>query len=147
MSEQDLSREIYTAAFRGYPDRLVTKAEVLYGGSKMEVDALWDTGSSYTYISRRLASQMGMISVGQSGYITPTGASISEQYVIEIILPDGTHVTDVHAGGSDIDAMGIDLILGLQIILLGDFAIRHRDGQTFMSFLCPPNDATDNTKQ
>jgi hypothetical protein len=102
----------------------------------IEARALWDTGATGTCISARLAQYMKLDSV-TSLYVTSVhGSKPSKIYPLDIILPDGIRIANVPVAEIDSERE-FDIIIGMNIISLGDFAITNNSGKTVMSFRLP----------
>ena len=102
------------------------------------VQAIWDTGATNTVISRNLVGQLGLI---PTGVITAQDANNSYQtstYLVDIALPNGILIPDVRV--TEAANLGnYDLLIGMDIITLGDFAITNGLGNTWFSFRIPPD--------
>jgi hypothetical protein len=55
---------------------------------------------------------------------------------MDIILPDGIRIANVPVAEIDSERE-FDIIIGMNIISLGDFAISNNNGKTVMSFRLP----------
>ena len=66
------------------------------------------------------------------------GGTVSPLYLVDILFPKGAmgvpalEVTEFETHPQ------FDLLIGMDIINIGDFAITNADGQTMMSFCYPP---------
>ncbi len=98
------------------------------------VDArgVWDTGATATAISNRIVKKLGLLPVARSRINTARGLTYGGVYVVDLIIGKmancGLWVT-----GVDI-AEHIDVLIGMDIILLGEFAISHGK----FSYCSPP---------
>lgn len=72
-------------------------------------------------------------------------------YRIDVKLPNGVTVTNVVVMESEIDNQGIDLLIGMDIISLGDFSVTSEiaggSRRTCFSFRIPPVETIDYVKQ
>ena len=102
------------------------------------VQAIWDTGATNTAISRNLVGQLGLI---PTGVVTAQDANNSYQsntYMVDIGLPNGILIADVRV--TEAANLGnYDLLIGMDIITLGDFAITNGLGNTWFSLRIPPD--------
>lgn len=76
---------------------------------------------------------------------TAGGVVPTETYVVNIMLPNGVgfaNVTVTRGLLSD----GADVLIGMDIITRGDFAITNKDGNTVFSFRFPSQTAIDFAK-
>lgn len=134
-----------------YPRRLVTDCmvlEVLPGTSDklpkhMTVKGLWDTGATNTAISRRVVEELGLKPRGKCWVSTASGIEEKPAYYIAILLDEGKmsfgtqfRVTEAHLNekGSD---RPVDVLIGMDVISQGDFAVTTHLGVTKVSFRVP----------
>ena len=98
--------------------------------------ALWDTGSSMTVISDSLATELGLAKAGELDADTAGGKYKANKYVISISLPNRLNIENVMVSSGKLGP-GIDILIGMDIIGLGDFAISHVNNKTVFSFRFP----------
>ena len=142
-----MSDEKITSAFRfrynGIVDSLKTTVTIESNGQIMTVVALWDTGANCCAISENVAKNLPLIKSGETTIHTPAGAKRVSTYLIDKIhLPNDVIVPDVRVTDSDIGAQGIDLLIGMNIISLGDLLVSN-NGCTVFSFRTPPKPIPD----
>jgi hypothetical protein len=63
--------------------------------------------------------------------------SIADVVKISVRLPNKVLVDDINATVCDLTP-GIDMLIGMDIILSGDFAISNAGGRTLFTFAIPP---------
>ena len=64
----------FTTSFPGHQDRLINEAYIISGDEQMHTDvAQWDTGATKTCISSSVIDRLGLIPIGQTMVMTPTG--------------------------------------------------------------------------
>jgi hypothetical protein len=84
---------------------------------------------------------VGQLSLIPTGVITAQDANNSYQtstYLVDIGLPNGILIPDVRV--TEAANLGnYDLLIGMDIITLGDFAITNGLGNTWFSFRIPPD--------
>ncbi len=102
--------------------------------------ALWDTGATNCVISRRVASELSLIPIGRvevRGVGRGSKANLFETdaYLVNVGLPNKVELVGVRV--SEGDVAGVDVLLGMDVISQGDFAISNRDGQTWWTFRIP----------
>ncbi|MES2386692.1 MAG: aspartyl protease family protein [Bacteroidota bacterium] len=122
----------------------VTSAFKRKAGGKADstVKALWDTGSNYSCISQRLANALNLSLFGKTDVINSTGQTERDMYYVHIGIP-GTSVlfygmlvtafSNQYINESD----SFDIIIGMDIITRGDFAVTTYNMETMMSFCMP----------
>ena len=99
--------------------------------------ALWDTGATNTCISNAVAQSLKLISTGRSEIHTPSGSKIINTYLVNVILPNHVRIENAVVFGSDIGDQNLDVLIGMDIISLGDFSITQYGGNTTFSFCYP----------
>lgn len=103
--------------------------------------ALWDTGATNCVITKSVATQLGLVEVGRIQAHGVNGPAIVPVYVVEIILPNGIRlvrqVTEGISGGC------WDVLIGMDVITLGDFCVSNYNGVTVFSFRMPSKERTD----
>lgn len=102
-----------------------------------EVEALWDTGATSSAASPALVAKLGLQPIGRATVCAAGNKYESDVYFIDVLLPNKVVVHDVRVTRAD-TIEGFDLLIGMDIILLGDTAITNAGGQTVFSFRYPP---------
>ena len=51
-------------------------------------------------------------------------------YLLDLVLPNEVHVPDVAVVDTEIGNQGVDVLIGMDIISLGDFAVSNYDSTT-----------------
>ncbi len=110
------------------------KEEQFYG--------IWDTGASNTAISSKVVQACGLIPTGKATINTANGENIVNTYIVDIGLPNNVNINGVQV--TEFTAVeGSDLLIGMDIMGLGDLAISNYDGKTTFSFRVPSVKCTD----
>ena len=107
--------------------------------------ALWDTGSSMTVISDSLATELGLAKAGEIDAETAGGKFKANKYIISLSLPNRLNIENVMVSSGKLGP-GIDILIGMDIIGLGDFAISNVDNKTVFSFRFPSCNIIDFVK-
>jgi predicted aspartyl protease len=103
---------------------------------RKEFKAIWDTGATLSVIRPEVAEALSLKSVSTMWISTPTDERArSSVYLVNIYLPNQVKVIDVQVA-EGIPA-GCDMLIGMDIITLGDFAVTNFDGHTTFSFRMP----------
>jgi hypothetical protein len=103
---------------------------------QIEVRAMWDTGSTGCCISQKLAEYLELISIASLDLTSVHDSKPSSIYLLDMIFPDKIKANNVLAA-EIIPSGEFDIIIGMNIISLGDFAITNDHGKTTMSFRLP----------
>ena len=109
-------------------------------------DAVWDTGSSNTVISRKIVEDLGLTKIGQVTARVLGHSSDCGIYLVNIGLPNRLKVPNLQVIDGDFDKEDFDILIGMDIITLGDLAISHAGNKSVFSFRYPPSECIDFTK-
>lgn len=99
------------------------------------VKALWDTGCSGVAISQRVIDELGLVGNGVTDVHNAGQTYQSQYYPIAVKLPNETDIHFLRATLAQ--THGFDILIGMQIISRGDFAITNYEGKMCMSFRVP----------
>lgn len=135
----------FTTSYNGISNKLVNSATIVSGDKEYKTNlAQWDTGATQTCISKNVVQQLGLIPCGQRPIQTPSGKKIVNEYRVNIKLQnENVYLRDVFVVDSEIGEQGIDILIGMNIINLGDFAVSNYEGKTIFTFRIPSESTTD----
>lgn len=106
---------------------------------------IWDTGAQGTVITQKVVDACGLKPVSifkvQGAY---GGITDRPGYMVNLRLPSGVAVFGVTAVLGEME--GVEVLIGMNIITLGDFAITHEKGVTVFSFRIPSLHTIDYVK-
>ena len=143
MPEQKSDISAFTMKANNIARRLLSKCQGKYNNQVVEGRALWDTGATNTCISNHIVDVLKLIPLGQIKINTPSGFKDVNTYLIDIILPNNVQIQNVQVCDSEIGKQGIDFLIGMDIINLGDFAVSNYNHATTFSFRMPSVECTD----
>ena len=98
-------------------------------------NGLWDTGATNSVITQDVATKLELIPEGTSTVFHAQGSTVVPKYFVNLGLPNGVEIVGVQVSQGDLKSC--DLLIGMDIINLGDFAITNKDGVTMLSFIMP----------
>lgn len=102
-----------------------------------QTKALWDTGATNSVITRTLAQKLGLKAIGEVESHHAGGSTRVPVYLINIYLPNGGVIGYAQVSEC-IETVGrFGILIGMDVISLGDFAISHVGGRTTFSFRIP----------
>lgn len=132
-----------TLASPGRLNRLPTECLVL---SKMRDNnipmqpkmwqGVWDTGATGSCITQRIVDDLKLTPIGKSQISTANGLKIVNTYLVDVGLPNNVIIPNIVVSCADLGS-DLDLLIGMDIISLGDFAITNVNGRTTFSFRLP----------
>ncbi len=107
----------------------------------MAFDAIWDTGATNSVITQKVIKDCGLVATGMAKVRGVHGAKKSETYLVNIALPHKVVVAGVRVTKGNIP--GADILVGMDIINRGDFAVTNHNGITKFSFRTPSQEHID----
>ena len=138
-----VQKRAFTTVHKGMSLTLKNDVIVVCNGQQVTAKALWDTGATGTVISENIVRKLNLIATGKNSMKTPSGEDIVNTYLVDIVLPNQVVVNNVIVCDSKIGDQGIDVLVGMNIITLGDFAVSNFHGSTVFSFRVPSVKKTD----
>lgn len=137
----------FTEKFNNFNGRIITKEAILYNEEKeASLRVEWDCGATYSSISEELAQELGLQPCGTERTISTTSSELSNVYTIILILHNEIGIPLKVNAASNIHNFGIDMLIGMDVIALGDFSISTYNGETYFSFRYPSQGLIDFTK-
>lgn len=98
--------------------------------------AIWDTGATGTCVAENIAQKLKLRQSGQQLIQGVTGVSECNTYLVALHLPDGITIPELEVSGC-VENIGCDVLIGMDVITIGDFAICNHGGRTSFSFRIP----------
>lgn len=133
---------VFTLTGNGPLRALITKVSVAQafsiGGTAHpyhDFQGLWDTGATGTVITQKIVDACGLVPVGMTKSYHAQGESMVNEYLVNVHLPNGVSVPSLRVTWGKLS--GIDLLIGMDIINLGDFSISNKEGKTCLSYRIP----------
>jgi predicted aspartyl protease len=102
----------------------------------MDLQALWDTGATNSGISSAMAKRLGLLPIRRAEVEGANGLFTANVYILDITLPNMVSVHNVQVR-EFVSAGDSDVILGMDIITCGDFAVSNYERKTVVSFRVP----------
>ena len=103
------------------------------------VDAIWDTGATHSVITPEIAEALGLLPVDTVPIIGVNSGEAEDKPVsiVHVGLPNSVLLQTVRVSVVDIGG-GADMLIGMDIISLGDLLLSNAGGETSFSFVMPP---------
>jgi predicted aspartyl protease len=102
--------------------------------------AIWDTGASGSVITQKVVDALGISPVGMTMVHGANSSTNSNVYLVSLLLP--SHVI-VRTRVTLASLVGVDALIGMDVIAMGDFHISNVKGITVMSFRTPSQHKVD----
>lgn len=106
-----------------------------------EYQCLWDTGASNSVITQRVVDECALKPTGMVQTHAANSSGLAEAYLVNIVLLNNVQVQQVRV--AKMGLTGMDVVIGMDIICLGDFAITNQGGTTVFSFCMPSHRSFD----
>lgn len=132
----------------GIANQLTTLVDIVVPNTKnaFHVKAIWDTGATASVVTDNVVKALGLAPTGMSHVNTANGLAIQSTYIVDVVLPNGLRIKDVTVTGATALSGGCEVLIGMDIITLGDLSITHYKGSTCMSFRIPSMHEIDYVK-
>lgn len=131
----------FTTVYDGLSNVLKNKvkiSEVVENNSRGSINeyiSIWDTGATKTVITEKVANDLNLKPVSVSRVSTPQGSYNAYMYYINLYLPNRVKIPKLLVLGGQ--PAGCDVLIGMDVISLGDFAVSNFEQKTTFSFRCP----------
>lgn len=107
------------------------------GSIKIEsFKGVWDTGASASAISATIVQKLDLKPTGQTVVNTANGPHTTNTYLVNLSFPANLAFQNVVVNEAKLGS-NIDMLVGMDIITMGDFSITNFEGRTVMSFQVP----------
>jgi hypothetical protein len=141
-------RRAFTVSYDKPVNKLITSVGVLpiltvdkiLSGVPLEVKALWDTGATVTCIKPELFERLKLRLFNLTGHTTLSGigGNVAAKVTLVSLLLTPTLEIEYRPVYVTEFPSNADMLIGMDIIRMGDFAVCNADGKTSFSFAVPP---------
>lgn len=107
--------------------------------------AIWDTGATNSVISQHVVDTCGLRPTGMTQVAGVFKTQNAETFLVNIRLPNAVGFANVKVTLGNL--VGTDMLIGMDIITLGDFAITNVGGNTLFTFRVPSIATIDYVKE
>lgn len=137
----DLDIVTKCSIFSGVPVESIRQESDLPEGFHT-TNALWDTGAETTLISPQVVKALGLVPFDQTMIEGVGGTTVDNTYIVHIKLPSGDFAFCVEATETEY-TNDYDVIIGMDIISMMDFAFTNKDNRSVFSFRFPSEEHID----
>jgi len=132
----------FDAEYSNIPRELATTAIISPYPARHGVDGIftsiiWDTGATHSSLSPKIVQALGLKTIDTvivHGINDKT--RVADVVIASIFITDNMCITGKRFSVNEIP--GADVLIGMDIIMQGDFAISNGEGKTRFSFAIPP---------
>lgn len=103
---------------------------------------IWDTGATNSVITPEVVADLGLKPVSMTKVHTANGERVCNVYVVNIFLPNNVGMVGVNVTETEL-SNGINMLIGMDVISHGDFAVTNTGGKTTFSFRTPSSECID----
>ena len=103
--------------------------------------ALWDTGATNSVITEQVVQKCNLVPTGKTFVYGVNGRHLADTFVISIQLQGVVLFPYLRVTKGDF--LGADVLVGMDIINQGDFAVTNRNGQTRFAYRVPSEGGID----
>ena len=111
-----------------------------------EYTAIWDTGATNTIITQKVVNDLGLKPIGMTQLSTANDKKDAPVYLVAIFLPNFIYIPELMVAEATVTS-DAEILIGMDIIGMGDFAVTNKDGKTVFSFRMPSVECIDFAKQ
>ena len=108
---------------------------------KHQYTAIWDTGATGTVISQKVVNECGLIPTGMTRVATAGGIVSVNTYIVDVSLPNNVTFQNLNVTTGDLN--GTDVLIGMDIMGVGDFSVSNFEGKTKFTFRVPSQKDAD----
>jgi len=112
-------------------------AEEVAAGPEHNGKAVWDTGATGSVIHPRIAKDLELIESGKKKIQGVNSEYLTSLYMVDIYLPNMVCVQGVQVSVFGSQSMNFDMLIGMDLISMGDFAFTNLGGKSVFSFRTP----------
>lgn len=139
-----------TNNWNGLTNVIVTDVDAtnIFIDSTVKTKGIWDTGATACAITSTLAQSLKLVPIGIRRVTGVHGTKDVNEFFLLLTFESGLKVK---VRASECDKLSgddsIGLLIGMDVITLGDFSITNKDGKTTMSFRVPSLSNVDYVKE
>lgn len=133
---------VFTTKFQTLSNKLINDTAIISGDKNVIAKSQWDTGATCTCISHDIVKKLNLVPTSMTRVQTPSGNKDVNVYLVDVALPGRVTIGNVLVCESEIGDQGIDALIGMNIINLGDFAVSNNK-KTYFTFRVPSQDHID----
>jgi len=138
----------FIKSYDGLVNKLSTTVSILPTASSdktlkdipVNIKALWDTGATLTFIKPQLRDRLKlrMFRTGSSISIAGVGGLVKADFTVLAVFLASNFVIEYCPAYVVDFPVNIDMVIGMDIISMGDFAVCNAEDKTSFSFVVPP---------
>jgi len=108
--------------------------------------AIWDTGATGTVITKKVVDECDLKPIGVTEVYTTEGKSKTNLYFVNVWLPNKIIIYNLKVALGKVLG-NAEVLIGMNIIGKGDFAVTNKGGKTVFTFRFPSVERIDFVRQ
>ncbi|MEK6212225.1 MAG: hypothetical protein AABM64_18015 [Pseudomonadota bacterium] len=100
-----------------------------------QFDAIWDTGATNSCVTQTVVDACGLTPIGVAEVHGVQGSTFEDVFLVNIYLPNNVAFGGVRVTKAKLT--GAEILIGMDVINQGDFAVTNMNGRTKFSFRVP----------
>lgn len=136
-----------TTRHNGRARELHSPVSIVAVGEKQlkNFDGLWDTGATNTVITQKVVDDLNLKPIGMTQAFTPQGSHNTPTYLVDLVFRDSKiKFSSIRVTLGQLS--NCEVLIGMDIIGYGDFAVTNNNGLTVVSFRAPSSHEIDYVK-
>jgi len=109
----------------------------------LELKAIWDCGADGSFITKNVAKELKLKPINEIKVIGIGGFTIGKLYLIDIYLSNKIKIRKIIVTECKELVEDYDVLIGMDIISKGDFAVSNFNGKTVFTFRVPSKETID----
>ena len=101
-----------------------------------QTKAIWDTGASATVVTEKIVKAAGLKPIGMTMTRGVHGEKMANVYMVALHLPNNVVFNALRVTEGDLGP-DADVLIGMDVISAGDFAVSNHKGSSTFSFRLP----------
>jgi predicted aspartyl protease len=103
----------------------------------LRTKALWDTGATNCVVTKQTAKNLNLKPISVSKVSHADGVSLANVYLVNVYLPNNLVIPTVRVTECADNSGNFGVIIGMDVITMGDFSITNSEDKTTVSFRIP----------
>lgn len=109
--------------------------------------ALWDTGATNCVVTKQTARELNLKPISKTQVHHADGVTLANVYLVNIYLPNNLFIPNVRVTECSEEAGNFGVIIGMNVITMGDFSITNVVNNTIFTFRMPSVSTIDYVKE
>jgi hypothetical protein len=128
----------FSESWKTYTNKLITNASILRNstGSFVDIRAIWDTGATHSVMNHALMMHLNLMPIASKLVFGVNSKQYVDIVAASVKLPNGFVIGRNRFYVCSLPP-GTDMLIGMDIIQLGDFYISNASGKTQFIFVIP----------